>query len=53
MSAEKDRLARELVEAIDLNFNLIRAAFPQVRGDAYHKALARLETAYNAWKTAK
>ena len=53
MSAEKDRLARELLEALDLNFHLIRAAFPQVTGTAYHKALARLETAYNAWKSAK
>jgi len=53
MSAEKDRLARELVEAVDLNFRIIRAAFPQVTGVAYHRALARMETAYRAWKAAK
>jgi hypothetical protein len=53
MSVEKDRLARELVEAVDLNFRLIKGAFPQVTGVAYHRALARMETAYRAWKVAK
>jgi hypothetical protein len=53
MSAEKDRLARELVEVVDLNFRLIKAAFPQVTGEAYHRALARVETAYRTWKVAK
>ena len=53
MSAEKDRLARELVEAVDLNFRIIKAAFPQVTGETYHRALARVETAYRAWKAAR
>jgi hypothetical protein len=53
MGEEKDRLARELVEAIDLNFHLIKVAFPQVTGDSYHRALMRIETAYRAWKIAK
>jgi hypothetical protein len=53
MSEEKDRLARELLEALDLNFKFIKAAFPQVTGKGYHRALARLETAYKAWKKAK
>jgi hypothetical protein len=53
MSEEKDRLARELLEAMDLNFKHIKVAFRQVTGDGYHRALARLEAAYNAWKKAK
>jgi hypothetical protein len=53
MSEEKERLARELVEAVDLNFRIIKAAFPQVTGVGYHRALARMETAYAAWKAAK
>jgi hypothetical protein len=53
MSAEKDRLARELVEVVDLNFHIIKGAFPQVTGVGYHRALARMETAYTAWKMAK
>jgi len=52
MSDEKDRLARELLEALDLNLHLIKAAFPQVTGKSYHRALARVETAYKAWKSA-
>jgi len=53
MSEDKDRLARELLEALDMNFKFIRAAFPQVVGVGYQRAFVRLETAYNAWKVAK
>jgi hypothetical protein len=53
MSVEKDRLARELLEALDLNFKHIKFAFSQVTGDGYHRALGRLETAYVAWKKAR
>ena len=49
---EKDLLTRQLLEALDRNFQLIKEALEEA-GGTYVEALERVEVAYSAWKGLK